>query len=230
MTSTQLQCIFLCCATLILPSFSLAKNLTHSSATVNVSEGDVTSKFNDTEPELAVSGSTIHTLWIAEEPSPRTTAVYYRRSKDNGVTWEKRVRLFADPELETATFYVYKRLVVDANNVVHIGLANYGADSGGWFGQLLYLRSADGGTTWEAPKVISRGDNSYYPYEVRSSTNGSKTTIGIKYQHKFSATVLYRLLTTSDGGKTFAEVTAFTGSESCLVADMKRTLDRAYVL
>ena len=68
-----------------------AENLTHSNWTVNISEGDLPSppRVAGDQLEIAVVGKTIHIL-------------FYRRSRDNGKTWDPRVRLFSDKELESA--------------------------------------------------------------------------------------------------------------------------------
>lgn len=82
-----------------------AENLTHSNWTVNISEGGLPSppRVAGDQPEIAAVGKTVHILWVANDPQlGAQTVLFYRRSRDNGKTWDARVRLFSDKELESA--------------------------------------------------------------------------------------------------------------------------------
>src|ERR1035438_7786230 len=145
---------FLLFATLLVlsPLDLHAKNANLSNQIQNVSEmypGEIL-QFKDYNPEIAVSGSTIHIMWLADEANPATRAVYYRRSTDGGKSWDSRRRLFAEPTINVDP--IQKHMAVDGN-VVHIAVA-HSHTTAGWYFAVTYLRSGDGGFTFDAPAVI----------------------------------------------------------------------------
>lgn len=209
----------------------LADNNTNSNWTVNVSEGGMAtpSRWADNDPEIAVLESTIHVIWFTVEQPANTYAIYYRRSQDNGKTWAPRVRLYAQPQnLLLDGNGTFRKLVVDNNGVVHVAVAIHVTGPGA----LIYLRSGDGGTTWDAPKTLISGTaNLPNPADLRVSTDGIKTTFGLGLQCGSCANNSYTLATTSDGGKTFSKIVAVNDiTEYHNVIDMKRTSDRTYLL
>ena len=214
-----------------LSGLALADNNTNSNWTVNVSEGGITPapRWPDNDPEIAVSGSTVHVIWFTEEQPANTYAIYYRRSQDNGKTWNARVRLYAQPQnLLLDGGGVFRKLAVDNSGVLHVAVAIHVSGPGA----LVYLRSGDGGTTWDAPKTLISGTASLpNPADVRVSTDGVKTTVGLGLQCAGCASNSYTLATTADGGKTFSTTVAFNdNSEYHNLIDMKRASDRTYLL
>ena len=81
---------FLVLATVLIisPLHLQAKNANLSNWIQNVSEmyPEEATQFRDSNPEVAVSGSTVHVMWLADEANPVTRALYYRRSTDGGKT------------------------------------------------------------------------------------------------------------------------------------------------
>ena len=62
-------------------------NQTRSNWTVNISEGGLSPApaMDDDQAEIAVVGSTVHVIWVADDPTPGGayhTVIWYRRSLD----------------------------------------------------------------------------------------------------------------------------------------------------
>ena len=201
---------FLLFATLIVlsPLDLHAKNANLSNQIQNVSEmyPEEILQFKDANPEIAVSGSTIHVMWPADESNPVTRAVYYRRSKDGGKSWELRKRLFADPTINTDP--IQKHMAVDGDTV-HIAVA-HSHTTPGWYYAATYLRSGDGGGTFDAPLVVYSVDTKDTVSNVRVVADQGKATIGLHSYCNYCIDNAYVLLNTLDGGKTFKRVTAFS--------------------
>lgn len=149
-------------------------------------------------PEMAVSGETVHTIWITRN-TDNTYTMNYRRSTDSGVTWEPVKTLFtSDPESwqKMATSNYFKRLAVDGNKVFVMIQAGNADDKA-----VLYLvSSSDGGATFNTPKSVYEGDvyfsvdDSYVQY-----TNGILYNVFITHNNNNGATQFYLLRSANDG-------------------------------
>jgi uncharacterized protein (TIGR03437 family) len=213
-----------------------ADNNTHSNWTINVSEGGMTPApgIPDDLPEVAVVGSTVHILWLANDPggSCGDCVIWYRRSRDNGRTWDPRVQIAtADKNLDTA-YNSNRFMAVDNQNVVHIAwpTTNPANTFDGW---LMYRRSKDGGTTWDPVKNLYDVNTSpWWPTITVISTDGVKTTIAADIQSDRAGGGWIQLLTTADGGTTFTSASVFgtATTDSWYLIDAKRAGDRTYVL
>ena len=149
-------------------------------------------------PEMAVSGETVHTIWITRNVD-NTYTMNYRRSTDSGVTWEAVKPLFTS-DIESwqgmATSNYFKRLAVDGNKVFVMIQAGNVDDKA-----VLYLvSSSDGGTTFNTPKSVYEGDvyysvdDSYVQY-----TNGVLYNVFITHNNNNGATQFYLLRSANDG-------------------------------
>jgi len=122
----------------------------------------------------------------AKETNGYNYEIYYRRSKDGGVTWEPRVRL-TDDQVGDSRFPI----VAEGNGVVHIVWWDDRDDTtqkhNGYPGiepqtdhnfEVYYKRSTDGGDTWEPdvrltkdeavgadPALTALGDNVYVTWQ-----------------------------------------------------------------
>ena len=92
----------LCLASLCLAAAAEPLNNPNSLWTQNLSNADNKNPgyWQDDEPEIAVAGSTVHVMWMTWEYDSSAhnsvvNAVYYRRSKDNGKTFDPVVRVYA---------------------------------------------------------------------------------------------------------------------------------------
>lgn len=213
-----------------------ADNNTHSNWTINISEGGMTPApaVPDDLPEVTVVGLTVHVLWLANDPAGACSScvIWYRRSRDNGKTWDPRVMIApADRGINTA-FNGNRFMAVDNNNVVHIAWPTV-SPTNSFDGWLMYRRSRDGGTTWDAVKNLYDVNTwPWWPDITIISTDGVKTNIAANITSDRAAGGWIQLLTTSDGGNTFTSTNTFGQSttDSYKLLDAKRAGDRTYVL
>lgn len=119
--------------------------------TKNISEGQgVTGPgFYDFAHEMVVSGTTVHCLWIAD--SAYYYKLFYRRSTDNGNTWGERKLLAQGVFPYFATPMTSKRMAVDGETV-HIVYVEHHTE--GMVSNVYYIRSTDGGASFETPQPI----------------------------------------------------------------------------
>ena len=157
-----------------------------------------------------------------------TRAVYYRRSTDGGKTWESRKRLFAEPTINVDP--LQKHMAVDGN-IVHIAVAN-SHSTPGWYFAVTYLRSGDGGSTFDAPLTLYSVDTKDQVSSVHVVSDQGKATIGLHSWCNYCVDNAYVLMNTLDGGKTFKRVAAYstTSGRGWSMFDLKRSGDNLYVL
>jgi hypothetical protein len=105
---------------------------------------------------IAVSGSTIHTVWTDAIGS--NYYLYYRNSTDNGATWGA-IKLLVGPFPGTT----YKPRLAAYNNTVHIVWMDMRDD--GSTREIYYKNSTDGGANWnpDLRLTYSPGTNSWWP-------------------------------------------------------------------
>ncbi|HLJ48070.1 MAG TPA: LamG-like jellyroll fold domain-containing protein [Bryobacteraceae bacterium] len=230
------KCLVLVLFALFFAAAARSDNNTRSKWTINVSEGGLSPApaVADDQAEIAVVGSTVHVIWVADDPSSggvSKSVIWYRRSRDNGKTWEPRVQLAVDRNL-SSEYLASRRLAVDNNNVVHVAWASTPADDT-WKGTLQYRRSPDGGTTWDAVRTLYNTNAwAMWTHFVITSTDGVKTSIGFVVSSDRAASNYIMLLTTADGGLSFSSTSVFgtATSEGHYLLDMKRAGDRTYVM
>lgn len=151
---------FLLIATFLftLPFNVFSTNPDLSKYLINLSESDNGVGLYDYVPEIAVSGNTVHTLWV-QRVSNSEANLYYRRSTNLGETWEAPQLLKVLKDAGLAKDVTNRRLAVD-NNTVHIAIADYVyADNG--TGHVYYLKSSNGGASFGAEKIIASTSGGY---------------------------------------------------------------------
>jgi hypothetical protein len=98
---------------------------------------------------IAVSGNTVHVFGGQSDAGGYGTGIFYFRSTNGGVNWERGVKLYAEADASA-------RMAVDGT-IVHVSFgAKLSTNSFG--GRSTYMHSADNGATWSAPVFI--GENS----------------------------------------------------------------------
>ena len=189
---------------------------------------------NDDMPEIAVVGSTVHVVWIADDVGGACNlcVIWYRRSRDNGKTWDPRVTIAAADKYLQTVYYANRMMAVDNQNVVHIAWTT-SPPNNDFDGLVQYVRSKDGGTTWDPVKTLY--DVNQYPWWTTISvisTDGVKTSIAAMVTSDRAAGGWIQLFTTADGGNTFTSTTVFgtATTDSWYLLDSKRAGDRTYVL
>jgi Neuraminidase (sialidase) len=103
-------------------------------------------------PSIAVWDSIVHVVWFDDRDG--NWEIYYKRSTDNGVTWEGDQRL-----TEESNHSRYPSIAV-WDSIVHV--VWYDIRDGNW--EIYYKRSTDNGVTWEGDQRLTEESmSSYYP-------------------------------------------------------------------
>ena len=213
-------------------------NPTLSNWTVNLSGGDPEGAVgNDRNQEIAVVGSTVHVMWISNVEGEWSRKVMYRRSTDGGKSWESALVLFkcgSDPWDGIDSNYTYKRMAVEGSTV-HIVVNHRITLEDGGHGVLTYLRSTNGGQTFDEPKALFTSPTGplmgWFVTEPRISADSGKVTIGINHYASWYRNYSIVLLNSSDGGSTFSQhIAASSSTNPGNLEDLKRVGDAIYVL
>ena len=203
--------------------------------TINLSESDQPTEpaDPDLDPQVIVSGNTVHMLWTARNADWSGYKLYYRRSTDSGKTWKTKVLLMSDPDNLTSN--AERRMAVDGN-IIHIFQRNYGTPPAAgcvWNGVLTYFRSTDNGATFETPRDIIYADapNCYWHVEnIYASASGGKVAVGYRYRKNDGPyTDIIGLLTSSDNGTIFTPHTAMQNDDDLILDDMVMNGDKIYM-
>jgi hypothetical protein len=100
---------------------------------------------NSWEPTIAVSGSVVHVVWV-DDRVWGVTNIFYKKSTDGGTTWGEDTRLTPDtvcqwaPCLAISGSFLHLVWYDDRNDP--------SGGCGGWYPDIYYQRSTDGGLTW----------------------------------------------------------------------------------
>ena len=225
---TKFCLIFLMIALLTLGGVTHAKNPDLSYWMANISESaqaDELAEY-DYPPEIKVVGNTIHMLWFTRNADWSGHKLYYRRSTDNGVTWDDKQLIFESDDLIYDN--TYRRMAV-SGNYVHIAISHY---EGSWYGVLSYFRSNNGGASFETRKDLFTAAGAYHVYDIYVSAELANVTVGFRNQCNWCVDNQYFLKISSDNGATFNQKTAYatTSGSSWKVGDMQRRGNYIYVL
>ena len=200
---------------------SEARNPDLSSWTQNLSEGVATTEpgEDDLAPEIVVVGTTVHVMWLTQNADYTGHKLYYRRSLDNGTTWQDEQLLLEHGDMVTNN--TYKRMVV-IDDTVHIAFGYY---AGSWYGVLGYLRSTDNGASFEPMRDLYTAAGAHHVLDVRLATSHGQLSIGFRVQTNWLVNNAYHVMNSADRGETFVTYTAYgtdTGN-GWYVADLQRT-------
>ncbi len=122
--------------------------------------GDCPGTSESGNPSIAVTGDAVHVVWF--DMRTGMPQVFYTRSSDAGLTWSPDVQISDSP-----VHAAYPCIAVegDSIHVVHGDLRDGNAE-------VYYLRSLDGGNTWQAGVRLSDlPDSSYTPTVAVSGLN-----------------------------------------------------------
>jgi hypothetical protein len=105
---------------------------------------------NSYSPSIAVCGNNLHIVW--RDVRDGNNEIYYKHSTDNGVNWEKDVRM-------TETLYkeFFPSIAVSGSNVHIVWFDLYQGNA------VPYKRSTDSGNTWEDSFQLNQSDWGSYP-------------------------------------------------------------------
>lgn len=198
--------------------------------TLNLSESAATTELGeyDFAQEIEVVGSTVHVMWLTRNADWSGYKVFYRRSTNNGQTWEAKQMLFTDNDLITDN--TYKRMTV-VGNTVHIAV-NYYLQAGTWYGVLGYLRSTNNGASFEPIRPLFAAAEAWHVYDIYVASSDGKVTIGFRNQCNWQVNNEYYVLNSDNGGDTFTQNTVYstTTGSGWRAYDLQRIGDNIYVL
>jgi hypothetical protein len=117
-----------------------------------------------TNASVAVSGAVVHVVWSDERTG--TPQIFYKRSTDDGVTWESDVQLTNNPGFSSS----YPCISV-SDSTVHV--VWYDNRDGNY--EIYYERSSDAGTSWGAEQRLTQ--NSALSYNPSVSASDSNVSI-----------------------------------------------------
>ena len=126
-----------------------ARNPNLSNWLENISESDFETepKNPDYAPEIEVEGNTVHVVWASMKADFSASQLYYRRSINNGTTWEPKMLLTEWPG-QSGISPTDRKMVVH-NDYVHIFLKRLNSS------HITYFRSTDGGATFENERNLT---------------------------------------------------------------------------
>lgn len=180
---------------------------------INISEGSTGSGNADYVPEIVISGNTIHTVWV-QSVGNSEAYLYYRRSVDLGETWEPARQILALKYRSYAIQVDSRKLAVDGDNV-HICIADYDYNDNGT-GRVFYLRSQNGGASFEKERVVAATSGGYKEIEncFIKAANGK---VVVAYQGTGNKKGTWALFS-SDSGTSFTDTKI--SDESSYVNDL----------
>lgn len=224
------MCAF--CAFFLFQFTLVATNPEVSNWIKNLSEGspELQTGFQDFDAEVAVSGNTIHVVWLASATGG-IEQLYYKRSTDNGQTWEAKQLLYEDNDINYSAWESVQQKLLVSGNYVHITIG-HNLDDGGWHGVVTYLRSTNGGASFEAPKVLYNSSTYYIINNVMISGIGSNFQIAFQQNINYANEQKLIVLASTDNGATFSQNIAMTDPNGHIVniSDFKSTGNNCYFL
>ncbi|MBK8700987.1 MAG: T9SS type A sorting domain-containing protein [Saprospiraceae bacterium] len=191
--------LLLLCLLAAFSQYSFATNPPITKWLKNISEGEgaMPSSMDDYAPEIGVSGNLVHFLWMTNN-NWATKQLTYRRSPDGGKTWDVKKLLVDNAGLDDASRYL--KMYVNGN-YVHIA---YIVKEGLGPSELFYLRSVNGGNTFEAPVKLYSVPQSMI--ELRVKGYGANVTIAaVHYCHYCSDVNIIHLFSSENNGASFED-------------------------
>lgn len=182
---------------------SKATNPVISNYLVNMTAKISASAIEDGQPEMIISGNTIHVTWIMLESN--NYKLYYCRSLDLGKNWEnpRLIATFKYADRSFATNPSNRKLAVDGGNV-HIAICDMDFNNG-FASKVYYFRSTDGGTSFEAAKQLaSKGGDGWFTAIHIKAANGK---VAIVYKGTPNAKSGLFMLVSANNGTSFTETT-----------------------
>lgn len=125
-------------------------------------------------PQMLVSGSNIHIIWLQTNAAETSSDVFYRRSIDNGATWGARINLSTSGSLDPFNYIGAPSIKVSGTNIYVVWL-DEGQSSRG---DVFFRRSIDNGGTWKS--IVNLSTNAIDSYNPTIAVLGSHVYVAWK--------------------------------------------------
>ncbi|MFP4544175.1 MAG: LamG-like jellyroll fold domain-containing protein, partial [Candidatus Kapaibacterium sp.] len=168
----------------------------------------------DTEPgsvgsyemaRMELEEGIIHTAWMSKAGDSSPEKVTYRRSTDNGKTFETPIDAIIPDEELTGLKQGTLKLEVNGDNV-YISVLGGTTANGGWSEGLFFAKSNDGGKTFTKPKMLTEAKQYYKIDMVDMRIDGS--AIYILTEERFNPDSYGKILIfkSTDNGDSFEQI------------------------
>jgi hypothetical protein len=148
---------------------------------------------------IAASGDTVHVVW--EEQNLGSSEIYYKRSTDGGLSWDWQ----HDTRISYAEGYSYYPCIALSGPLIHL----VWSDTRGGDREIYYIRSIDGGESWEEETRLT--DDPAKSYEAVVASSGSNVHVAwVKTEFNLIWQILYKH--SPDGGITWEPEVCLSGS------------------
>jgi hypothetical protein len=125
-------------------------------------------------PDIAISTNYLHAVWgYFWKPIWEDGHIYYRRSLDNGGTWEDAYYL-SSYEMQS------KPSIATLSDTVYVVFTRTIERHGNYFPELHFRKSHDEGATWTEDRVIA----DYYPELIDGVLRANEEGLHYVFQHK----------------------------------------------
>ncbi|MFH1050343.1 MAG: sialidase family protein, partial [bacterium] len=154
-------------------------------------------------PSIDVSGAMVHVVW-EDYRDDKNIELYYRRSTDNGVTWEPEFRLTNyEPWFYPPDYPPRSSIAIDGANVYVV----WNDQRDGTWGEIYYKHSTDYGAKWGPDIRLTNTE-----FSINPSISASEGTLNIVWAE--SPVTYTNIFTTrsSDGGITWSDVIPLTNT------------------
>ena len=170
---------FLLSMQLLIPFSVKAANPSITSNLVNLSQGLLSSEYEDFVPEMIIEGNTIHVVWTSRAGNYEGY-VFYARSTDLGETWETPRQIWQYKDGGYATEVVSQKLAVSGNNVYicfpHFDYYDRNTDG------LYLVKSSNNGESFSEPARLDHAGTGINRIRSRSFIKAMGNKVAIVYR------------------------------------------------
>ncbi len=204
----------------------------HSNSFLNLSQdADPLDESRNLNAKVITAGSKVYVLWLAEHKTSGKHSLWLRRSLDQGVTWQTPQKIAGTNDLSADYDATWQPMAAEGDNV-------YIAYTSGWGpSQVLLVRSADSGQTFQSPQILH--DGNYYQFRgvYLTADTGKVAVMWAAVKDDAPRPGLVVSSSSNDGGKTFTRnelISVTSGSPDWnyryTVVDSVRSGDYVYAL
>jgi hypothetical protein len=115
---------------------------------------------------VSVSGQVVHVVWVNGDATSLFTNLFYKRSTDQGVSWESAIQL-----TNTNQSLMSNPSISVSGQNVNVAVSDMDSGSGGYW-NAFYIHSPDGGTNWGAYTRLTNATGHSFSPCISASGSG----------------------------------------------------------